>query len=147
MKGDQKATPAEQAAPQENARALFQGILRFLQLFMTETIAKRVVAAILLAAGLSERRVCELADLGSRTVWAIKKDIKSGVEIGTLFVRKSRNGPKSKTADIEDAIVEELNTHNYQTRQQVVDMIKAKFNVTISVSTAGRILKKTASGS
>ena len=55
------------------------------------------------------------------------------------------SGRKSKTADVEDQILAELENGNYHSRQQIADMIKDKFQITVSLPAVGRLLKKTAS--
>lgn len=55
---------------------------------------------------------------------------------------KSGSGRKAKTENVEKEIITELETQNYHTRQQIVDMVKEKYHISISRSTAGRLLKK-----
>jgi transposase len=62
-----------------------------------------------------------------------------------FYIDKNRTGRPVKAKDFENAIVEELEKNNYHTRQQITDMILEKFGVTMSVSTVGRLLKKTVS--
>ena len=66
--------------------------------------------------------------------------------IDCLLKVGSSSGRPRKAKDLESAIAEELEKNNYHTRQQVADMIFEKFGVVMSVSTVGRLLKKTASG-
>ena len=56
--------------------------------------------------------------------------------LGLLVIQKG-SGRKSKCAGIEEAIVEELETNNYHTRQQIADMIEEKFQVKLSCSAVG----------
>ena len=56
-------------------------------------------------------------------------------------------GRKSKFIDIEDQVLEEIENGNYHTQQQIVDMVKEKFDVNVSLMAVSRLLKKTASKS
>ena len=125
----------------DNAADILKQIIGFLQLFLTETLAKRLVALILLAIGIPVVDVVKLAGLSERSLWSLKKNMKEA-PVRELMVRKSGNGRKRKTADIESQILAELETHNYHTRQEIVDMIDEKFHVRVSRSSVGRLLKK-----
>ena len=119
--------------------------LRFLQKFMTETMAKRIVAIILIAVGMPNDKISELSGMCDRSIWNLKKSINDG-ETDELFSVGHRSGRPGNARGFEDEIVEELDKNNYQTRQQVADMIYEKFGITMSVSAVGKLLKKTASG-
>jgi transposase len=60
-----------------------------------------------------------------------------------LLKIKDGSGRKSKLADIEAEILKELEENNYHSRQQIADMILEKFQIHISVSAVGKLLKKT----
>ena len=119
-------------------------VIEFLQLFMPVTLAKRITAMVLLAAGIPTPRVTELTGLCDRSARGLLKSIQQN-DIGGLFAIKRGSGQKSKTADIESEIIGEIEKNNYHTRQQIADMIKEKFHVQVSVATVGRLLKKTVS--
>jgi len=120
-------------------------IIRFLQMFMTETLAKRIVSMILVAVGYKDDRVAEETGLSKRSIWAIRKTL-SGGDIDSLLEVGSGSGRPVKLKDLESAVVEEVERNNYHTRQQIADMILEKFGIAVSVSTVGRLLKKTVSG-
>lgn len=120
-------------------------VIGFLQLFLSETLAKRLVALILLAIGIPVVNAVELAGLSERSLWTLKKNMKES-PVAELMVLKCGSGRKRKTAGIEDQILAELELNNYHTRQEIVDMIEEKFHVRVSRSTVGRLLKKTVSG-
>jgi transposase len=127
-----------------NLTQITKAIIRFLQMFMTDTLAKRIVSMILIAVGIKDDRVAEATGLSERSIWSLRKTMVGG-NIDSLFEVGSGSGRPVKTKDLENAIVEELEKNNYHTRQQIADMILEKFGVTMSVSTVGRLLKKTAS--
>ena len=122
---------------------IIKAVLHFLQVFMTETIAKRIVCLILIATGTPYTRIIELVGISKRSIWAIKSAVHRG-DVDSLFSLKGRTGRPGKAKDVESAIVEELEKDNYHTRQQVADMILEKFGISMSISAVGRLLKKMA---
>lgn len=124
-----------------NATDILTQVIEFLQLFLPETLAKRLVALVLLAIGIPVVNVVGLAGLSERSLWTLKKAMREA-PVAELMVIKSGSGRKRKTAAIEDQILAELETNNYHTRQEIVDMIEEKFHVHVSRSSVGRLLKK-----
>lgn len=120
-------------------------ILKFLTLFMPITLAKRVVSMILIAAGVPVAHISELTTLTKQTIRTYGKCIRNG-EVDSLLHLKV-GGSRGKAADVETEIVAELEKGNYHTRQQIADMIKEKFHISMSVSAVGKLLKKTVYGS
>ena len=125
----------------DNAADILKQVIEFLQLFLSETLAKRLVALILLAIGVPVVDAVELSGLSERSLWSLKKNMKEAT-VAEVMVIKPGNGRKRKTADIESQILDELESNNYHTRQEIVDMINEKFHVCISRSSVGRLLKK-----
>lgn len=141
-----RTTPVEDAIKlTESLGMITKSTIKYLQMFMTETLAKRIVSIILIAVGIRDERVARTAGLSERSVWAIRKSLVSG-DISNLFEMGSGSGRPVKIKDLESAIIEEVEKNNYHTRQQIADMIFDKFGISLSVSTVGRLLKKTASG-
>ena len=139
------ATRGRPAKPISNPSLIIKSIIRFLQMLMGETLAKRIVSMVLIAAGITNARITEATGLSERSLWMIKKSIHSG-DIDALFMVEHGGGRAGKAKGFETAIVEELGNDNYHTRQQVADMILEKFGIRMSVSAVGKLLKKTASG-
>lgn len=125
----------------ENAADTLKQIIGFLKLFLSETLAKRLVALILLAIGIPVRTAVELSGLSERSLWTLKKKMRE-TPVAELMAIKSGNGRKRKTSGIEEEILAELETNNYHTRQEIADMVEEKFHVRISRSSVGRLLKK-----
>jgi transposase len=123
---------------------IIKTIIRFLQMFLNETLAKRIVGMILVITGIKDDRVAVVVGLSERSIWTLRKTMVSG-NIDGLFDVGSGSGRPRKARDIESAITEELEKKNYHTRQEIADMILEKFGIAMSVSTVGRLLKKTAS--
>lgn len=128
----------------KNAVDIFRQVIEFLQLFLPVTLAKRLVAIILLAIGMPVRDAVELTGLCEKSMWTLKKQLREQT-VSDLMVMKSGSGRREKTADIEKQIIAELESGNYRTRQEIADMIEDKFHIKVSRSCVGRLLKKTAS--
>lgn len=126
--------------PTEND-AILKKVIEFLQILMPVTLAKRLVAMILLAAGVSVPRVTELSGLCDRSTRGLLRAMKEE-DVGSLLTIKRGSGKKSKTFGLEGEILQEIEKNNYHTRQQIADMIKEKFHVEVSVTAVGRLLKK-----
>jgi transposase len=125
---------------------LIREIIAFLQRFMPPILARRLMSVILLIAGIPHELVSEWTGSCDRSVRQWRKQIASGDTDGLLKIETGA-GRKSKFADIEQQVLEEINKGNYHTQQQIVDMVKEKFNVDVSLMAVSRLLKKTESGS
>ena len=125
----------------DNGVNILRQVIEFLQIFLPETLAKRLVAIVLLAIGIPVRNAVEMTGLCERRMWSLKKEIQ-GATVAELLVIKSGSGRKPKTAGIEEQIIAEVESNNYHTRQQIADMVEEKFHVRISRSSVGRLLKK-----
>lgn len=124
-----------------NASERLKQVIGFLRLFLTETLAKRLVAIILLAIGIPVEDAVKLSGLSERSLWTLKGNMEK-VPMAELMTMKSGRGRKRKTANIEEQILAEIESNNYHTRQEIADMIEEKFHVHISRSSVGRLLKK-----
>ena len=110
---------------------------------MCETLAKRIVCIILLCVEIPNVQIAEKAGVSERTVRDLKKAIEAGKKNELFTVHGG--GRKSKLANLENVIIEEIESNNYHSRQQVADMIHEKHGIKISVSAVGKMLKKTKS--
>ena len=119
-------------------------VINFLQLFIPETTAKKLVCVILIAVGMSVVEIAELVGVSERSVQSTGRAIKDG-SISSVLSHRKINGRKSKTANVEEQILAELEKGNYHTHQQIADMIKEKFQITVSLPAVGRLLKNTVS--
>lgn len=125
----------------DNAGNNLKQVIEFLQLFLPVTLAKRLVAIILLAIGIPVIKAVELTGLCEKSMWTLKKKMREA-SVSELMVIKSGSGRRRKSAGIEEQILAEIETNNYHTRQQIADMVEEKFHVSISRSSVGRLLKK-----
>lgn len=116
--------------------------ISFHRLFIPETTAWKLVCVILIAAGMPVSRIAGLVGLSDRSVQSTGRAVRDG-SIGSVLAHKKASGRKSKTADVGAQILAGLENGNYHTRQQIADMIKEKFQITISLPAVGRLLKKT----
>ena len=120
---------------------IMKKVIQFLQFFLPVTLAKRLVAIVLLAAGIPVPRVTELTGLCDRSTRGLLKSMQEE-DVDKLLSIKRGSGKKSKTFGHEAEILKEIEKNNYHTRQQIADMIKEKFHIQVSVSAVGRLLKK-----
>jgi transposase len=132
------------AKPLPNPSIIMNAVVHFLQMFVPETLARRIVCIVLIAIGFSNPRITELTGMSDRSIWRLKKAINSGTD--DLFAVGHGSGRPGNAKGFESEIVEELEKNNYHTRQQAADMILEKFGITMSVSAVGKLLKKTGSG-
>lgn len=137
-------TRGRPAKPLPAPSLIISAVLQFLQMFMPETLVKRVVGVVLIANGTPNDRITELTGMSERSIWRAKKALNGG-NIDDVFVLGRGCGRPGNAKGFEGEIVEELEKNNYQTRQQIADMIYEKFGITMSVSAVGKLLKKTAS--
>ena len=128
----------------QNPSEIITIVIQFLMNFIPETLAKRIVCLLFIVAGLNNKRITELTGVSERSVISFRSAINKG-DIDNLFVIEKGAGRPGKAKGLESAIIEELEKNNYHTRQQIADMIKEKFDVSMSVSAVGKLLKKTAS--
>ncbi len=128
----------------DNVVSVLKQVIEYLELLMPMTLAKRLVAIILLAIGMPVKNAMALTNQSERTMWTLKKEMQEK-SVSELMEIKSGNGRKSKFSDIEEEIIAEIESNNYHTRQEIADMIEEKFHLKVSRSSVGRLLKKTAS--
>ena len=126
-----------------DARQIIKKIMLFLQLFMCETLAKRILSIVLITVSVPNSRVTELTGLCDRSVRTLKRAIETG-EIDSLF-SVGGGGRKRKLINVEEAIIKEINNNNYHSQQQIADMIYEQYEIKVSQSVVARLLKKTVS--
>lgn len=135
----------ETMSDNERSIKIMGTIVSFLLVFVPKTLAKRIVAMILLAADVPIPRVVELSGLCERSVRELKRAMVEK-DVSGLLTLKNGSGSRSKTKGLEDEIIAEVERGNYHTRRQIADMIEDKFQVKVSVTAVARLLKKTESG-
>jgi len=138
------STRGRPAKPLPDPSLIIKAVVQFLQMFMPETLARRVIGIVLIAMGTPHYQITELTGMSDRSIWRAKKAI-NGENINHAFELGRGSGRPGNARGFEAEITEELERNNYQTRQQVADMIYEKFGITMSVSAVGKLLKKTAS--
>ena len=116
-----------------DSRACIEVVLSFLQVFIpAETTARKLICVILIAAGVSVSRIRGLVGLSDRSVQSAGRAVRDG-SIGSVLSHKKTSGRKRKTVNVEEQIFAELENGNYHSRQQIADMIKEKFKITVSL--------------
>jgi len=136
---EKKGTPKE-LIPLSNTDYIIKKIISFLRIIMTETLAKRIVSMVLIAIGVPNNRITELTGLCDKSVRVLKKAMETG-EIDSLF-HVGGGGRKKKLIGVEKAIIDEINTNDYHSHQQIVDMIQDKYGIKVSLQLVSRLLKK-----
>jgi len=136
--------------PQEERRLIslkvVKAISSYLQLFISPVIARRIISAILIIAGVRNPKITELTGLSERGICDLKNQLMND-DVDNLFEIKAGRGRKSKIKDVESQIVDEIEKGNYQTLQQIADMIQEKFEINVSLMSVSRLVKKTKSAS
>jgi len=130
---------------QDQSATVIKMVLGFLSVLLTPTGAKRIVSAVLIAAGLPGTRVAELTGLCYRRVRELRGKLESEEADESIF-RVDGGGRDTKAKDIESIIIEEIERNNFHSQQEIADMIASKYGIIIHRSTVSRLLKKTASG-
>ena len=84
--------------PQEERQIIsikvIKAINSYLQLFISPVIARRIISAILIIAGVRNPKITELTGLSERGVYDLKKQLMSN-DLGTLFEIKAGRGRKA----------------------------------------------------
>ncbi len=134
--------------PQEERQLISLKVIKainsYLQLFISPVITRRIISAILIIAGVRNPKITELTGLSERGICDLKNQLMND-DVDNLFEIKSGRGRKSKIKDVESQIVEEIEKGNYQTLQQIADMIHDKFEINVSLMSVSRLVKKTKS--
>jgi transposase len=141
-KGNEAKGNAKTARYKHNGdtKEIFKFFIGFFSICFPSIVVKSVFCYILIALRLPTSRIAALTGFCIRTVRKKIKMVRDGnwkeVEI------KGGRGRKSKLADYKQEIKEEIESKNYKSRQQIVAIIKQKFNIIISVSAVGRFMKQ-----
>ena len=134
--------------PQEERQLISLKVIKainsYLQLFISPVITRRIISAILIIADVRNPKITELTGLSERGICDLKNQLMND-DVDNLFEIKSGRGRKSKIKDVESQIVEEIEKGNYQTLQQIADMIHDKFEINVSLMSVSRLVKKTKS--
>ena len=126
------------------AAGILKQAVEFLKIFLPETLAKRLVAIILLAIGVPVKTAVGLTGLSERSLWTLHKQL-TMLDVPEIMVLHYGGGRPAKAAGLEKQILAEIEENNYHTRQEIADMVLEKFHIKISRTSVGRLLKKTAS--
>lgn len=129
---------------QGHAAGILKQAVGFLKIFLPETLAKRLVAIILLAIGVPVKTAVGLTGLSERSLWTLHKQM-SMLDVSEIMVLHYGGGRSAKASGLEEQILAEIEAGSYHTRQEIADMILEKFHIKMSRTSVGRLLKKTAS--
>lgn len=70
----------------DNAADILKQVIEFLQLFLSETLAKRLVALILLDIGVPVEDAVELSGLSEQSLWSLKKNMKEATVAEVMVI-------------------------------------------------------------
>ena len=136
-----KESIAKAQEPSIEGGQIIKKVLEFFQLFMCVTLAKRLLSMVLIAVNVSDNLITELTGLCGQSVRTLRKALIAG-NIDSLF-HVGGGGRKRKLVDVEDDIIEEINSNNYHSHRQIADMIQEKYGIKVSLPVISRLLKKT----
>lgn len=122
------------------SKALAKEIIRYLAELMADTMAMRIVALVLICAKVPVWVTSELSGFCTKTVYKLQKLAKE-CRFSELF-SISGGGRPSKLADIKDNLFDILDSENFYSYKAIVQMIKDRFDIDVSVSAVSRLLKK-----
>ena len=120
-------------------------IIAFMRIFVPEMVAKRIAGTVLVAVGVPDERVAELTGMSERSIRDLRKKLRDGAPDDELFA-SSGGGRGRKLEDVEQLIIEKVESNDYHTHQEIADMIHEEYGIKVHRSTVLRMLKKTASG-
>ena len=127
------------------ADQLISKVIVFLRMLMTETLAIRIVSAILLSVGIPDTRVFELTGLSERGIRDLRKKLREDLISEDLFV-VGGGGREGKLQNVEEIIAETIENNDFHTQQEIADMIYKEHKIKVHRSTVSRFLKKNISG-
>ena len=129
---------------QDQAIRVIGMVISFLSAVLTATGARRVVGAVLIAAGVPCERVAELTGSCYRSIRELRSKLESEEQTESIF-DVGGGGRNKKTKDVESKIFDEIENGNYHSQQEIVDMIADKYGIKVHRSSVSRLVKKTAS--
>ena len=131
---------ANTTCPPPIPEAITSLVIEFLQLFVCATLAKRIVFLLLNAAGMGAAMAGKLCGVCQKTAKKHSKMAGSGRAAELLEV--GGGGRKALLADVESAIVSEVETNNYYTLKQAAGMAFEKAGVKVSLGAIRRLFSK-----
>ena len=100
-------TRGRPAQPLPDPIIIMKAVVLFLQMFMPETLAKRVVCVVFIAIGIPNDRITELIGVSDSSIWRVKKGIRSG-NIDDVFVINRGSGRPGKAKGFEHKIFDTI---------------------------------------
>lgn len=116
-------------------------ILAFLiALGVSDTLARRIFCLIMICCDIDVKRIMEVTGFCKKTVTSLRTKVRNGDFTDLLVVKGG--GRKRSLAEIEDEIIQMIETENFFTQQQIVDAIYDRHKITTSKSNVKRLLKR-----
>lgn len=128
----------------ELAQRRVMAIINWLATKVPMTLAKRLVAMLLFALGVSVEQTRVLTQLSERTVYDVRRRVKEHEPeaLGEMMHIEAAGGRQPKLKDVEAQIIDEVKANNYVSYRHIADMVKDKFGIGVSIWTIMRLLKK-----
>jgi transposase len=124
----------------EIQKFILEGIIKFLQIYITKTLAIRIICGIMIALEIHNANIRELLGICNQSIRKYKKMIASK-NLDEFFTVKG-GGRKCSLVANEQAIRDMIDTHNFHSRQQIADAIEERLGFKPSLPAIFRFLKK-----
>ncbi len=127
----------------EHKILVMKAVVTFLQMFFAPTFVNRIIATILLIAGVPVKEIAQLLGVGHTSVYDLRKAIMASStveEIMGLFQMKSGCGRKSKTGNVLNSIINEIETGTYTSLRDIQDMLRNIYGITLSIASTQRLM-------
>ncbi len=124
---------------------IIRAVLSFLENIFPTTFSKRIIAAILLAAGIPVKRIQTLLNMGRSTIYDLRKAIENAQgpeDITCLFQMKQGCGRKSKAISVLNEILREIEQGFYTSLREIQHMIQDQYGIMLSVASTHRLMDK-----
>ena len=125
-------------------RAALLSVVAFLSTFCCATVARRVVAAVLLLAGVEVRGVVELTGIGKSSLYELRGRLFSladPAECGTLMPIAAGRGRKGVMAAIGDEVLAEMGRRNFFDRREIREFVRGRFGFAPGLSAISSFLR------
>jgi len=138
--------PAKVPTPGLDFRtAALASVVAFLSAACCETVARRVVVAVLLLADVPVAEACELAGVGKSAAYELRSrmfslDDPSGC--GALMPIGAGRGRKPSLAAIRDELVAEMGRRNFFDRREIQEFVRERFGFSPSLSAISSFLRE-----
>ena len=137
--------PAKVPTPSvEFRRAAMLSVVAFLSTLCCETVARRVVASVLLLAGVEVKVVVELAGLGKSAAYDLRAEVFSlddPAGCGALMPIAAGRGRKGSMEAVRDEVLAEMGRRNFFDRGEIREFVRERFGFAPGLSAISSFLR------